>query len=181
MQKSRTLFLSGIGVAVVTAGLVLSSSLVRAQTTDKPFGGLAEAIAKKFNLDQTQVEAVFTEYHDQHRQEMMEKMKVAEDERLSRLVTDGKITEAQKQAIVDKLTELKAERQNFDKEQFENMTPEQRKAEMLKKKEELDAWAKEQGIDPSVLMPTMKFKTGRGGHGSRMFEEKIEPVLTPQS
>ena len=174
MQTSRTIILSGIGVAVVTAGLVLSTSLARAQTTEKPFGGLAEAVAKKLNLEQAQVEAVFTEYHEQHRQEMTEEMKAVEETRLSGLVTSGKITEAQKQAIIAKMAELKAARQNFDKEQFKSMTPEQRKAEMLKKKEELDAWAKAQGIDPSVLMPTFKFKGGRGGHG-------MGKMVAPQS
>jgi hypothetical protein len=122
MQKQTKIILfSGLGAVVVTAGLLLSSSAASAQSDhDQPFTGLVEAVAKKFNLDQSQVQAVFDEYHTQQRQQMMEKMQDREAERLAKLVADGKITQAQQQAILAKLAELKTE---FSSENVQDLTP----------------------------------------------------------
>lgn len=165
LNKSRTIVFSGLGAAVVVGGLVLSTTLAKAQTPTTPFSGLAEAIAKKFNLDQAQVQTVFDEYHDQRRSEMFTQMKERQDKRLSQLVSDGKLTETQKQAVLAKMEELAKQRES-DQDLFKNMTAEERRTEMEKRRDVLESWAEAQGIDPDVLTPRMGMM-GKGMMGHR--------------
>lgn len=174
------MILSGLGAAVVTAGLVLSTSLAKAQAPEQPFSGLVDAIAKKFNLNETEVQAFFDEYHTQHKQDMLVKMKEKQAERMSQLVTEGKLTEAQKQAFIAKMEELHSQMEE-NKESMKDLTPEQRRTEMQKQHEELKAWAQSQGIDLDAIMP-MQFKMMKGpGRHIRKFEEKLDVTPTPQS
>lgn len=182
MFKSRMMIFSGLGGAVVTAGLVLSTSLANAQVLDQPFSGLVEAVSKKFNLNESEVQAVFDQYHQQHRQDMLIKMKEKHEERLSRLVSEGTLTEAQKQALIQKMDEMQKQ---FEANQdvLKDMTPEQRRAEMQKRHEELKIWAQSQGIDLDAISP-MQFKMKKMGRGMRhmqQFEEKLEVSPTSQS
>ena len=78
-------------------------------------------------------------------------MQAKQEERLSQLVTDGKITEDLKALILNKYKEIQAERES-NKDSFRNLTPEERKAQMEEKKTELEAWANENGIDIKYLM-----------------------------
>lgn len=96
-------------VAIVAAGgiLTFSVSKVNAQT-NTPMSGLVQMIASKFNLDQTQVQTVVDQYHQTEKGNRGTEMKNQED-RLAKLVTEGKITEAQKQAIIAEITTVRGE------------------------------------------------------------------------
>ncbi len=118
-------------------------SQVSAQNTDGPTDLIA-AIAQKFNLPQDQVQQVFTEHKQQHMQQMQQKM----EERLSQLVTDGKLTETQKQAIITKMSEIK---NSFNPEEMKNLTPQQRNQKIDQHRQEMENWAKSQGIDLSLI------------------------------
>jgi Spy/CpxP family protein refolding chaperone len=115
---------------------------------------LVSMIAQKFNLDQNQVQQVFDQHKDQMHQKMQQKM----EDRLTQLVKDGKLTEAQKQAVITKMAE---EKNNFNPDSFKDLTPQQRKEKMDQHRTEMENWAKTQGIDLSLIMP---FRMGRGMH-----------------
>jgi hypothetical protein len=80
---------------------------------------------------------------------------------LSQAVKDGKLTEAQKKLLIAKHNELFSQREtHFD--ELKNMTPQERKAKMQKRRDELENWAQQNDIDPSYLAGFGK------GHKMRM-------------
>jgi hypothetical protein len=80
-------------------------------------------------------------------------MQAKAEERLVQAVTDGKITAAQKAAIIAKHAEMKAFR-----ESLKDKTKEERKVAMEAKKAELDKWRTDNGIPEGVVL---------FGHGHR--------------
>jgi hypothetical protein len=102
---------------------------------------IVSRIAEKFNLNEQDVEAVF----DSVVQERQDEMKSKREESFSKAVSDGVITEDQKNAIIAKMDE------NFG-ERFQN-------------REEMQQWYKDQGIDQTKIAPYLNFGRGeRGGH-----------------
>jgi hypothetical protein len=150
----RKTVLLPIAALVIGGTAFLGVSHVSAQNTDGHLDLIA-AIAQKFNVPQDQVQQVFNDHRAKRQSEMQAKM----DERLTQLVKDGKLTEDQKQAIIAKLAE---EKNNFNPDSFKDLTPAQRREKMEQHRQEMENWAKSQGIDLSVIMP---MKMGRGGHG----------------
>lgn len=141
-------------VAIIVGGTTLAGAqYVSAQEILDPHVTIVQRLAQRFGLQENDVQAVFNEVH----QEREAEMKAALEERLAQAVTDGKITEAQKQAILDKIAEEHQSRQFF-KVDLRNMTQEERQAEMEKHRsemqqrhQELETWATEQGIDLETL------------------------------
>src|SRR5690349_12080215 len=105
-------------VTVLGAGIFGSGSVFAQTTTDtqNPMNSLVQKIASKFNLNQSDVQAVF----DQAHQERESEMKANFASQLSQLVTDGKITEAQKQLISNKRAELDSQRE-ANRESMQNL------------------------------------------------------------
>lgn len=116
-----------------------------------------QKIAERFNLNESDVEAVFEE----ERQERFAEMQALWIEKLDDLVNDGKITSDQKQAILDKHEEMHNKMIGL-----QDLTPEERKEKMQELREEIKAWADEQGIDLSFVGP-MGFGKKRGFEGKR--------------
>ncbi|MBI2442455.1 MAG: hypothetical protein HYV40_00930 [Candidatus Levybacteria bacterium] len=146
-----------VPVIVATIGgasLFGLNHVVRAQDATVPYSGLVETLAQKFGLDKAQVQTVIEEYHKDNHQKMEQKMQERMEDKLNQAVKDGKLTEDQKKALLEKLSSLHEEK---DSEEFNNMTPEERRKEMEKAHDELESWAKEQGID---LTDLMVFKMG---------------------
>lgn len=165
MTFTKTHVLTLATVGIVTAG-VLGTSQISAQEqsdtvfiTSNPMSSLVAKLATKFGVSEEEVQQVFDEEH----KEREAQMEVKNEERLSRLVTDGKITEDQKTLILAKQKELK-ERGKSDFESIKSMTAEQRRSFMEEKRAELESWADENNIDPQYLMTMHKMK-GRGGPG----------------
>jgi hypothetical protein len=68
---------------------------------------IVQRLAQKFGLQETEVQAVFDEVHQERHQKMKQDM----ENRLNQAVQEGKITESQKQAILDKFgTPIKFEK-----------------------------------------------------------------------
>lgn len=141
-------------VLIITATGVAATSHVFAQNANSgPFSTLVQMIADKFNLNRNDVQAVF----DQYRTDRQNAMQTRFEKMLNQLVQDGKITDAQKQLILNKWQELKANRQK-DAANWKNMTPDQRKAARESQKQALSDWAKQNNIDLQYLY------AGRMGH-----------------
>ena len=122
---------------------------------------LIERIIEKFGLKKDDVQKVVDEF----RTEKQAEMKKLQEERLNEAVTNGTITEEQKQLILKKHEEIQAEREK-NKETWQNMTQEERQAEHEKRQAEMKAWADENDID---LNQFFGFKHGIGfRHGFMM-------------
>lgn len=148
------------GAGLFTSPTVFADDSASAQTEDNPMQMLVQKIAKKFNLQESEVKAVFEE----NRQERMAQRTAEYKAKLAELVQAGKITEAQKQLIEQKHSELQAKHAER-KESMQTLTPEQRRTQMESERQELESWAKQNGIDLQYLMPQMGKGTGmRGPH-----------------
>ncbi len=112
--------------------------------TNPMHDSLITKIAQRFNLKETDVEAVFEAVRDEKREEM----KVNREDKLTQAVKDGVITEAQKTTLLAKMEEHIGERR-------EN-------------REEMQNWFKSQGIDETKLREYMR-PVGKGnGEGRGM-------------
>lgn len=153
----KKIFLS-VAVVSLAGASYLSTSHVFAQSSQEGTS-LVQKISTKFGLNQSDVQAVF----DEQRNEQQTKMQAKFEERLTQAVKDGKITEEQKAKILQKFSELKAQKQ-ADRDAFKNMTPEERKAAFKKQHEELKAWADANGIDMKNLFGALGPGMGMGKH-----------------
>lgn len=118
--------------AVLALGIIASvgyfgSNYVLADDENPMHQTLISRIAEKFNLKESDVEAVFEAVRD----EKHEEMKAEREKRLTQAVSDGVITEAQKTAILSKMNENINERKG--------------------NREEMQNFFKEQGIDQTKL------------------------------
>ena len=146
-------------MATVIGVSILSATPAHAQTNDgSPFPSLIQKIVEKFGLEQADVEAVFQEHRNQMHAQMQQRMET----RLNESVTNGTITEEQKQLVLKKHEEMQAEREK-NRDTWQNMTQEERKAEHEKRQAEMKSWAEKNGINLDLFFG---FKGGRGfGHG----------------
>ena len=160
----KKIMLPAFAVTVIGAGII-GVTPVHAQTvTSTPavshpyfFNEMVDFISQKFGLDKSKVQSAMTEFHDKKKTEMLQHMQQREQDRLTKLVTEGKITETQKQAILKKLSSLK---DKINADTLKNMTPDQRKQYMQTQRDELKTWAQSQGIDPSLLQPGLGRRGG---------------------
>jgi len=118
--------------AVLALGIIASvgyfgSNYVLAEDENPMHQTLISRIAEKFNLKESDVEAVFEAVRDERRDEM----KSQRSEKLTQAVSDGVITEAQKVTLLDKMEEHIGERQA--------------------NRAEMQNWYKDQGIDQTKL------------------------------
>lgn len=147
---------SAFALAILLGG---TTAVVNAETPVVTIAknDLVHRIAQKFGLNEAEVQDVF----EQAREEREKEMRLRQEEHLSGLVTQGVITEAQKQLILQKREEI---RKNMESTvaSLKDKTPEERKAVFLQQKTELDAWAKANNIDVKYLLP---FGKGKGMHG----------------
>jgi cytidylate kinase len=147
-------------VAVLTIlGSLTFAGTTMAQTADGK-ASMITRLSQKLGVPEAQVKSAFDQMHTEHAAEMKANMET----KLSALVADGKITEAQKTAILAKMEEFRTKREQ-SRESFQNLTREERKEKMETEKAELEAWAKSQNIDLSIL-PFGKFNgmMRMGGH-----------------
>ena len=152
--------------AVAIAGLVGINGVL-ADDNDDP-RPLSEKIAEYFNLDVNDVEGFF----ESEREERQAEMQQVHEERLSKLVEEGKITEEQKQLILDKQAERRAQME-ADREpgEMREMTQEEReaeregrRAEAEERRTEMEQWLEDNGISTD-LMDELGFGGGFG-HGN---------------
>ncbi len=152
-----------VAMSVLAFGTLITQNYASAQENTNPEATIVEKIATKFGLNKEEVQKVF----DEQRAEMHTRMQQRNEDRLDQLVSDGKITDAQKALIQNKQQEHWAEREN-NKDSIKDKTPDQIKTEMEAKKAAIEAWAKENGIDPQYLFGGNRhMMKGEGPHGER--------------
>ncbi len=153
----KSLMVAG-AVSALSLGSVagVSAASVQADGGNRT-AALIEKISSKFNVNQDEVKAVF----DEQREENQAARDAELSTKLDQLVSEGKLTAEQKDAISEKRVELMAERE-ANKESGQDKTDEARKAEHEIKKAGLETWAEENGIDKEYLGLI-------SGHGDRGF------------
>ena len=154
----KHLVAAGIATAVGITGLtgIGIANAATTTTSTNPMSSLVDAIATKFNLNKTEVQAVF----DAQRTEMQAQREAEIKKEVAQLVADGKLTQDQADKINAKRAELQKEREAL-KDAATTKTREEMKSEMDAKRTELEAWAKDNGIDTQYL----RFVFGGRGHG----------------
>ena len=148
-KTTKRAMLASSLVGVATVGVLASGGFAYAKTGGQD--GMAEAIASKFNLKQSEVQQVMDDQHEKRHQQ-----------RLTQLVTDGKLTQVQADKLKAKFEELKPKREAAHKETDATKC----KAAHEAIRAELDQWAKDNGIDLSVLRPAGGLHHKAGPHGS---------------
>lgn len=154
MKRSNVLM--AVGTIGAVGAITLTGTSVALADSNKSNDNLAQKIAQKFNLNQNEVQAVINE----NRQ-------ARHEDRLDNLVKDGKITEAQKELIINKMQEW-----DDIKPDFTSMNTTERLEAMQKHRDEMIAWAKDNGIDPNFV------DVPKGKHGGRHMGLRHGPPQT---
>jgi len=184
-MKNKKLLLSALFITMIGAGILTSSQVLAQNTPDgqNPMQSLVQKIADKFGLKKEDVQAVFDQDRSD-RQAEMETKKLAE---LDQLVKDGKITEAQKQLIINKQKERETNRQT-EMQTMQGKTDEERKAafeanktKMQTERKALEDWATQNGIDVKYLMGGFGGHGGPGGPGGPGPNGDLTPPAKPTS
>lgn len=117
-----------MAVTILGGSLIAPKATLAANNTwTDHFNTMIEKLSSKFNLNKDEVKTVFNEVRSQRQQERQKEMQAQFETRLNQAVKDGKITEEQKAKIIAKHQELQKERGS--------------------KHDEMEAWAKKNGIN----------------------------------
>jgi hypothetical protein len=131
-QNAKPLLVAGLVLAGIAGTTTLAATAVNAQSNGD---SLVEKIASKFNLNKSDVQAVFDEAHDEHEAE--KQAEFSDD--LQDKVDSGDITAEQKTLIENKFKELQVQRDS--------------------NRQALEDWAEQNNIDAKYLY----MGHGRGG------------------
>ncbi|MCA9369399.1 MAG: hypothetical protein H6773_03870 [Pseudomonadales bacterium] len=143
MTHSKKIIIPALAIAGLLTVGAFSASTVQAMEAERGLP-LAMRIAERFGLNESDVEEVFSQYRVERQVAAQERF----EEHLASLVEDGTLTQEQSDAIIQKHEEMRA-----DHEALMNATPEERDAYREQHRAEMKAWAEEQGIDTSEIMP----------------------------
>lgn len=163
MYMKKQLAIAGLVAGIATAGVTgvgIANAATTSTSTTNPMSSLVDALATKFNLNKTEVQAVF----DAQRTQMEANREAEIKKEVAQLVTDGKITQAQADKINAKRAEMQKERE-ANKDTATTKTREEMKTEMQTRKSELEQWAKDNGISTDYLRYVMGGGHGHGGPG----------------
>lgn len=150
MKKYKFAILAATAALVAIGGLTALGLTQVAAAGNTTYPAIIENIAKAFNVEPSKVQEIFENTRQQEK-----------EERLSQLVTDGKITEAQKQALIKFHDEIDTER---DKLKAEGKTRAEIREALKSTMEEHRQWLKDQGIE-DALRPEKGERGGPDGVG----------------
>jgi len=149
MQFKKS-FVPAIAILVVGGSLLGTSTLVYAESQNPQLTGLAQALASKFHLNQSDVQTEISSYIQQHKDDLQQKMADRQKARLDTLVSQGKITTAQETAI---LNEYKTLQTQYGPAALTGKTFAQKIQAKKDERNALTTWANSQGIDPQYVLP----------------------------
>ena len=135
-----------------TAGAGITYAANTTNPADDPMQTLVTAIAEKFSLNESDVQAVF----DEQRAVIEEQHETVFAEHIAQGVTAGDITQDQANAIQDKRTELESLRATL-----KDASEEDRRTAMKDAMDDLHQWA----LDNSIPEQYLPFGGPRGGRG----------------
>ncbi len=156
MKLQKNVILPAVALALAVSVWGTASIYAQEPADTNPHDTLIKKLVSKFNLKESDVKAVFDEVHTERHAAMEKRF----EERLSQAVLDGKINATQKAAILKKHEELENQRE-AERNTWKNMSTAERRAAMEKKKSEMEAWAKANGLEN--LQNLFGFGMGKGG------------------
>lgn len=147
--------MAGIGTAAAGIG-----STVSAANSTNGADSLVDKMATKFNLNKDEVQAVFDENRSEKESERSQKI----NDSLAQAVKDGKLTQEQADALTSKIKELK---ESFDskRQEFQDLSEEDRKSAMESKRTELEKWLADNNIPEEYARLIHMGKGGGPGRG----------------
>lgn len=145
MNKKYLLYAIIPAIALTSFGAVAYASQ---EQNENPMAGLVSAIAKKFNLQESDVQTVFNEYRETKQTQMQARRDENMADALKKVVTDGKITQAQSDLITAKKAEVDAAVKTLI---GSSKTKVEVKTETKKIFDALSQWAKDNNIDQKYL------------------------------
>ncbi len=151
-NKKKALLATSLASAAL-AGTLIVGGVAFAQTTNGQQGGLAQAIASKFNLNKDDVQKVIDQQHQDHMKQHLDK-----------LVVEGKITSDQEAKIITKLEEMKPKMETAR----QISDPAERKKSLDALRAEMQQWEKDNGIPAGVMGPQ-----GRMHRGGKMMSQNM--------
>jgi len=93
-------------LAIVTLVLIATVGLNKVKAVDNTSSlSIVDKLSEKFNLNESDVQTVFDDVH----QERLQEMNTLREQKLTEAVEAGTITETQKQALLNKWQELEQE------------------------------------------------------------------------
>lgn len=153
MKHIKTALVVGAGVTAMSLGSLGVVSAATDSSSSDPESSLVSKIASKFNLNKSEVQAVFDQEHADRRAEM----KTERASALKQAVTDGKLTQAQADHITAVWAEIDALMGSKKPSEQSDATRKAIKAKM----DGLRTWAKQQNLDLGSIVGLH----GRGGPG----------------
>ena len=140
INLNRKIIIPTIALVAIMGAVTIGTMPVNAESN--VYGTLVTRIAQRFNLKESDVEQVVNEV----RTERQSQMQARWEARLSQLVSDGKISSAQKELIEAKHNELKLEMQNLS-----GLSATDRRTKMRNISADLESWAIKNNIDLKVV------------------------------
>ncbi len=147
-----------VGTGIIILGATaFGATQVLAQNNNQP--SFVQQLAQKLGIDQSKVQQAVDQIKQDHKGQMQTNFQ----SKLDQLVKDGKITQQQEQLILNKFQELSQNKQNW-----KNLTPDQRKAQMQQQRQDMQTWAQQNNIDlksifgGNGMMRGMGWKKGLG-------------------
>lgn len=155
---NKKLVIPVVAFGVLAASLVAATQISAQETP--AMQTIVQKIAQKFGLNETDVQGVFDEFSTEKKAQMQAML----EQKLTQAVTDGKITEPQKQAILTKFSEMK--NQKLDLQNWKNKTVEEKRAAMEAKHAEMEKWATQNGLSWTMFHELLGGKGfGKGVRG----------------
>ena len=154
---------SAILVSLIFAGALSVYAADSAGTLNYP--EIVDRIAKAFNLDPAKVNDVFNQYRKDKQAEALELFQKRFESMLDQAVKNGEITQAQKDAILSKMADVRKKRDEIDNSK---LTAEERANELALLRQDVRDWAEKNGIDPGFVMPMLKGYGRMRGMGGPM-------------
>lgn len=156
-MKKAYLILPSVIVAFGAIALIGKATVFAQTNTNRP--SFVAELAQKLGIEEGKVQTAVDEIHEEHHAEIEANF----ENRLTQLVTDGKITADQKQLILDKHNEIQTQMEDLKNQ---DLTPEARHTKMKEIFDDLETWAKNNNIDTQYVG---FFGHGKGfGKGFRM-------------
>ncbi|QQS19881.1 hypothetical protein IPL85_00225 [Candidatus Saccharibacteria bacterium] len=156
----KTIIAASIATVIAATGVAgLASAATQNGTGSMPRSSLAGAIAKKFNLQESDVQSVV----DADRVQMQAQRETEAKEKLTQLVKDGKLTQAQADLINAKRAELQKSRE-ANHASMVSKTDAERKATMDAERTALDKWLADNNIPTDYRYLVLGGWRGHGSH-----------------
>lgn len=180
MKKKYLIYL--VLPIVVFAGIAAGVAKADVRNADNPMSKLVNAIAQKFNLNVSDVQAVFDEQKaqmDTERKTQKTEMEAKQQEefknRINQAVTDGKLTQEQADKIIVKKAEIDGQKTTTPNTSTTPKTKEEMDAKMKAQTDSLKQWASDNNI-PEEYIRFLGRGMGVGrGHGGQGFDSEKNP------